>query len=80
MFGTHAWLRDDFYIRELLEQEWASSFQEERDVRSCVLRRKRVSLKFNKKTNEDMIKSARKRQFIEKEMKSLSTDAASIGC
>lgn len=31
MFGTHARLRDDDNIRQLLENEWVSSFQEDRD-------------------------------------------------
>lgn len=31
LFGTHARLREDHNVRELLEQEWASSFQEKRD-------------------------------------------------
>lgn len=31
MFGTHARLREDHNVRELLEREWASSFQEKRD-------------------------------------------------
>lgn len=33
LFGTHAQLREDHNVRELLEQEWASSFQEKRELR-----------------------------------------------
>lgn len=31
LFGTHARLREDDNLRELLEKEWAISFQESRD-------------------------------------------------
>lgn len=31
LFGTHARLRDNYEIRELLEREWVSKFQEDRD-------------------------------------------------
>jgi len=33
LFGTHARLRDNCEIRELLEREWVSSFQDRDEIR-----------------------------------------------
>lgn len=37
LLGAQAWLRGDLRIRELIEAEWVSHFQDERDdIRECA--------------------------------------------
>lgn len=69
MFGTHARLRDDDNIRQLLENEWVTSFQENRDEMRVRAKESIAKIQeenrcvFNKTY---LIKNVKKRDYIVK--------------
>ncbi|EZA52504.1 hypothetical protein X777_08586 [Ooceraea biroi] len=53
LFGTHARLREDDNVHELLEQEWASSFSDKRDELRIQARNSIADVQQENKRNYD---------------------------